>query len=180
MGKYNFCKKALALALSGTLALVPGCSSQRTDKYTAENSLPYKDSIKSSFEDTYHVVNDNGKRILKYYTEYIRLFYDPETGMKRAYAYYNGENGLYVYAVPLGTLEMVYMPLDFLEHYWDSEHAEYIEEHSVKFSAEDLEDYIGKVELDDSYSWEEIYRFIDLYAEGVNVIEGIGTGTKKR
>ena len=161
-------KRTMAILLSGTLIFVPGCQSQYKNKYVAENKLPDEKCLKSSFENTYDEFNG----INKYYSQYIRLFYDSETGAKRIYSYYEGKDGNYLYTLPDGKLEMIYYLSDFNNHYWDPEHAHYINDHSVKLSEDELFKY-GDEEYEvikDSYTLEELNKLLDLYVKGVDAI----------
>lgn len=159
-------KRTMAILLSGTLVFVPGCQSHYKNKYVAENKLPDEECLKSSFENTYDEFNG----INKFYSQYIRLFYDSETGVKRIYSYYEGKDGNYLYTLPDGELEMIYYLIDFNNHYWDPEHAHYIKNHSVKLSEDELFKYVDEedVVIKDSYPLEELNKLLDLYVKGVD------------
>ena len=174
-------KRTMAILLSGTLIFVPGCKSQYKNKYVAENKLPDEEYLKTSFENTYDCVYQNGKGVIKYYSKYIRLFYDPEVGTKRIYYYYEGEDGKYLYTLPDGKLEMIYYLSDFNFHYWDPNYDQYIKEHSVKLSNDELLKYNDAIEeIKDSYEIEELNNLLDLYAIGVDAInETRAEGRKK-
>lgn len=163
---YGLSKRTMAILLSGTLIFVPGCQSQYKNKYVAENKLPDEKCLKSSFENTYDEFNG----INKFYSQYIRLFYDSETGVKRIYSYYEGKDGNYLYTLPDGELEMIYYLSDFNNHYWDPEHAQYIKDHSVNLSEDGLFQYVDveDVVINDSYSLEELNKLLDLYVKGVD------------
>lgn len=164
-------KRTMAILLSGTLVFVPGCQSQYKNKYVAENNLPDEEYLKTSFENTYDCVYQNGKGVIKYYSKYIRLFYDPEVGAKRIYYYYEWEDGKYLYTLPDGELEMIYYLSDFNNHYWDPYYDQYIKEHSVKLSDDELLKYNDEIEeIKDSYEIEELNNLLDLYAIEVDAI----------
>lgn len=174
-----FGKKIFAFLLAGTLVFVPGCSNKNNyhNKYIAENMLPDENDLEISFEDTYEYVVQNGEGVRLFNSEDIRLFYDPESGVKRAYLFYKGHDGLYIFTLPNGHLEMIYKPFDFGKYYIDPGHYEYIEMNSIGLG--DAYKYIEDFQLQASYSEEDISELIREYAAGVDIINSAMSMGKK-